>query len=943
MSTFGYTQQPRGFDYPNGYVPGVGIVPQQQQVQYYQQPQQVQYYQQPAQQIVYQQPMQQVQYYQQPTQVTNFPTSNQQPNMGQCGVSFDQMRQHLVNMIEANQNSDVLAATLRTVCIGQPGLAPYMTGYMDKLVQTLNTVVNLTVQERPNQDFNASYNQALEEVYGSAWARVLTEMPELQNDPSIQNKLGLVQQYINVMNKRGAQIQSMGLNQNYAVQNVNTVQGGYPTMNVNYANVNNGGFQQGVTANMLSSNNTVNTGVPVTINQPTQLSPGISAYHSPEEKINAIARENRMKRQGNCRVDKYGFVIDDDDVNVNTTPAQVSQPQPTNEVSKYYVNPSLYDDSIKISMEDIDPRYKAVEGRMDMSNAVVYGERLTDKYEVTPNHNVAMPSQPHQVLQQQQPTLEQVVGPDVHQQAKQLIKQYDFTNEEDLTELFRESLQTEEEPVYKGLLEDEVCFLNMEERDKLYRKGYVFEQPYPAPLAGHPFRVAVHAILTVNNTVRQFVTPLEDLDKVRLPVHEDLLAELRENPSVQREPNRLKTFDVTTQGGVLFDRWKTAPVVLNEGLKVAMTEEDQEKREVLINKAFENFDKQAKIDQENYLLGRVSQVNELNNDDDTEGAEEFGLPDFLQQEPTEEMLSQKEILEVRVKTEEVPDTFLRNIHDAETHINLEGLGSDAPEDEPASITATFNNTQVVKVFNTPAEKRKVEEELEQFFWDDEIKDEKAQKNLSARDLCNVLNLRRDYIPVDLWERLNNVGTDATNLALKHIVGVDVHITDFSTDYLDLVNEYLPEHYFQIENLPSIVSSMDAFVSTSLQIIHVNDVHTVMMEGVEADMVELRTISTMTHSRVIKFPAISKAMGVAGEELFISEETHGDLYTKVVIELLDTYKARVMRDKYQHPINAVYVVFGDGRIYRAFTAVNHNKTSGYDFLTGIKLVRVPAIV
>lgn len=868
--------------------------------------------------------------YQSIPQVTNFPTTNQPMNMGQSGVSFDQIRQALANYITQRANNDAFGQQVFISARGQQHMSPFMTGYMDKLVQTFNMILNIVARERHGLPFDQIFQLTLDEVYGCAWAKISQDVPHLINDPSMQGKQQLINTFLTLINQRSQQLAQAGMLNNNMPVNPNTIQGGYPGMNVNYAGqfgvVSNPQMQQGINHNTMANFQTNN---PVTQTG----SQGADMYHSGDELDAYVARNNNAGYTGPR--DKYGFPIGE----VASTP-EVKQPvttqpqvqQPATNNTMPYAN-TLGTINQVPERHSIVPKqpgevYQAKQGRMDQTNMVEYGKRWDNVQQTSSSTGQPLAS---------------IVGQDVVDQAKALIKPVvgvDLTNEDEVTKLFEQALATEEPKA--ELLDDEVQYLTIRERNILANQGYEFEQPHPVPLSPNPFLHAYHIVLTKHDTIRQYLTPVEDIPTMRLPVHLDVLKPAREDKHLQRDENRMKTYRLESKGGVVFDRFAASKVVLSKGLEAAATETDEEKRDVLVRRAFKEYARQAEQDKRDDYSGKSQWLAEqAESGEKVEGDEDFELPKQFQ-EGTPEIFKARTIRESVLTVREVEELFEADAYNARTVTVLGELSKLTPVVNDEATVGSYSNSQALKVYNTLEAKEDIDEELEFFKWQDEIEDVDAERNLTASEFIDRLLGRRAFIPVEIWERLNNLATETVNNAIKHVFNINgLTIDSFVEDYKDLL-EYLPKHYSHLGGLKEAIGVMDGYVVTALKCIHDANEYEIIDEDVGIDLVDARSVMSVTYNRSVHYPSIAKANGLTENECLISEESHYGMFYTIYEQLTKQFKARCSREDTKHPIHAVYVTFADGAIYRAYPVLTKAIQDSNNIFDYIKLVRLPLV-
>lgn len=948
--------------------------------------------------------------------INNFPVTNQPINTTQSGISFEQLRNDLANRIMQLAGQDALAMALYQSCIGQNN--NWLTGKMDKLVNVLQMTVDFMWRQNPSQDINLTYNQALDEVWSCAWANIGILFPHLQQDPTVQPRIGYVQQWLAISNQRETQFRQAGLLNNNPVQNIPAWQTpsfsqGIPMntqvtaqqsngiqMTSTYYNkppqptqFNNlsmiGGhmqpqFNQGVSMQSSSNFQTASN-----FQQPQQQfnAPAYNSNGSQEDRIAAFKRRMAEKKANwTGEVDQWGMPIEGTEGRYANQQPQVQPQQPATVGSKGM--PVSVADYVQRTTEQRLQQFDTALG--SNTNSMPYANNLNNINQV-PEKKSFMPSQPYEIVNQQrmqtdgynqieyaterltpnastqQPQIDVKqafrdagISEEAIQQASKNAIKVDLTDQDQVTALFTKMLQEEDKQKPEGtmgLLPDEVRCLTDKERRKLYQQGAIFEQPYPAPTTANPIHNALHCVLLKNGHVRQIITPLEGDKPMRLPAHHDILAPLRNDPSVKRDPNAGKSISarpverVSTTGGVVYDRFAMSRKVLTDGIRTALTEEDPVKRDMLVNKALSRFDEQVQKDVFDDLSGRGEFL--ANNPEFAQDAEDgFPHPIFDDEEKNVERAA---IAALLMKVEKVKDVHVVDggVTDTETLYALEAITNNDPEVNDRAKLATVKQTKVLQTFNNPTDKVLAEEELQDFFWLTEEDSKEDKERLTAAHYADVLKHRYSYIPTFIWEKLNNRLTEYTNDAIRYICGVEgLRIDSFAEDYNDLI-KHMAENQCndpRYPNLPIAISTMDAFLSIQARCLHVTDDFVLMADDTSTDVniVDKRAITSEEYHRVLNIPATARSYGISGNIVTVNSDAEYGLWSVLKDELTQQLTSRVSRRNYKHPISSIIVAFADGNKYRVFPRIGdqpdyHERVGVADdkeFFANHTLVKMP---
>lgn len=974
------------------------------------------YYQQPVHGFT--QPMPNTQFGQVPA-INNYPIAAQPANTTQCGIPLAQLRNDLaakiVNAVNNNPH-DVLAMALYRSCVGDN--QNWMTGHLDKLTNTLQITVDFMWRQNPQQDINQTYNLALDEVYGCAWSNQFNLHPQLQNDPAVQNSRGLINQWLNVMNQRYQQFNQAGLLTNQPVQNTGywntpSFQHGIPgnpgvrpiptTTHYQNGGMQTSGYTNGYLNNGLHQQPqpglgqvgfTTTPSRPAFNNHLHQSSSGSGLDQ--DDKIERLKREYAEKMKTYTGpTDKWGRPTEDVDAY-----SQGTAQQPVQQVQHTAQQPNNVADYVAIKER---LRREALEKEASFSEAasLVQKTQTTMPYADSLNHINQIPEkpsivqslkQPHQTnrmptgdatvvkygQEQLAPTtaVEAFAAAGIPQelinQSKQMFEQsvktgiveHQITETDELTRIFGEMLREEDKSNpkgTKGLLDDEERCLTDKERRQLYNQGVEFEAPFRAPITAHAIHNALHAVLLKNGKVRQVITPISEGVEMRLPAHQDILAPLREDKSVQRDPNRKKHISgrletVSTMGGVVYDRFAVSKQMLFDNLKLVLSEKDEEARNLLLAKAFDKFDEQVQKDLFDEASGRT-QYRALNNIGDDE--DDFEHPIF--DDPEE--LQRRADADNRIERVEVAEEVFSvdSVGGVETATLLDDVVNNNPVTQDRSKVGTFRQTRVLHVFNNIKEAELVRQELADFYWKEEPDSTEEKERLDGKSYALRLRDRREYIPVYLWEKLNNRLTEYTNDCIRYILGIEkLRIDSFADDYEDLLTflykdgetKQLYLYNPRYDNLEMAVGVMDSFIVLNARCLHDVDEYKVTdEEGNEVDVINARAICAVEHMNVLSVSNLARTCGVNGNITLINQDSEYGLWAQTKEICKDAMASRNSRIKYKHPIQGMFVKFADGNTYRIFPRLGDlvdyrtrvKEDGSAEFFEVITLVKVPTYI
>lgn len=898
--------------------------------------------------------------------INSFPIANQPVNTTQSGIPLQQLRNDLATKIANMANSDVLAATLYQSCIGPN--QNWATGKLDKLVNILQITLDFMWRQNPQGNIQTVYNQAMDEVYGCAWAETSRMYPNLLYDPIVQQRQTLINQWLSVAQQRVQQFGQAGLIQNNPIQNVQP----WNTPSFQYGMPQNPGVQmqtQHFNHGQQPGYNGYQNGYNTYHQQPQQrmgmagftTQPATNAYQQTQsawgESVNqddAIERAKRehaeMMKTWTGPVDKWGYPITDGSVSSSSpvsTQTQSTMPYADNlnGINQIPNKPSI-----------AEQLKQPGQSRMDTTgcDVIQYGqETLT-------------PTQPTSSTLQDA-FVNAGVAPELVAQANQMVKssnglvEIDMTNQDTLKQVFADVLRQEDADNpsgTKGLLPDEERCLTDKERRQLYAQGVEFELPFRAPVTAHPLHNALHAVLLKNGKVRQIITPLEEGVDMRLPTHQDILAPLREDKSVQRDPNkdkfvsgRLET--ISTMGGVIYDRFALSKQVLFDGVKTAITAENEEERNILLRKAFGLFDKQIEKDLFNEASGKTRYL-ALNPPE--EGEEDFIHPIFDDEEEMAKRVANDALTE-RIEVQKEIYT-VDSVAGTDTACLIDDIVNNTPVTQDRGKLGTYHQTRILHVFNNLDEAELVREELKDFFWTEEAEEKDVHEKLDAAYYAEVLNTRREYIPVYLWEKLNNRLTEYTNDAIRYVLGIErLRIDSFAEDYEALLDtlyrdDKCKQYYLmnpKYDNLGVAIGAMNTLIALQARCLHdAKEYDMVTDTGEKIDLVNKRAICSVDHIQVLNVATLARTCGINTNITLINSDSEFGIWKHCVQMCADSFSSRVNRLGFKHPITGMYVKFADGNTYRVFPRLGdltnyHTRVKedgNAEFFDVITLVKVP---
>lgn len=499
------------------------------------------------------------------------------------------------------------------------------------------------------------------------------------------------------------------------------------------------------------------------------------------------------------------------------------------------------------------------------------------------------------------------------------INEFDFTNEEAVTKVFEEIVK--EDTSRKGLKPDEVRFLTKREQKEAWRNGVTFEQPRPYPLTANPFKFYIHVVLTDKGTIRQYLTPVEEKDKMEYSEHQCILANLRKDPVLQRQKAAsLRPFDFTTLGGVVHDRWQDAPINLEINLDKANKAETEEEKERLIKFAYDTFVKDAERENKEYHNGVAEwKRNHPEESEDGFGPSEFALPPSKQEENENKSRSKDKI----VFNKHVFDKMLPVVtFSAKIDQALEENLPIVDDQVEVNVVTTVEN---IAVFDHYSEKEKVEELLEDFYWKEGNEPEPLRNGVLH--FVRVLKNRKDKLPEYLFERLNNIATESINDSLEHIFNTTLHIDSFIEDGEELV-EYIKSLYEtgELPNSELAFRMLTLNLVSALRTLNRDDED----DDTSADNKLVRTIVSKQNNIVVSVPHTAKANGVSESGDTIDKDINLDLWQLLYLQYEQIMKSQNPDNKFEKPYHNLYVTFMDGSTYKALPAAA--KSKNFDELT-----------
>lgn len=483
---------------------------------------------------------------------------------------------------------------------------------------------------------------------------------------------------------------------------------------------------------------------------------------------------------------------------------------------------------------------------------------------------------------------------------------------EQLAEMLRQEQKAEAMSMTDALEEDEVRFLTRKEVKQAQRQGVRFERPFYWPLNPCPFKFYLHAVLTKRGTIRQYLTKVEDKDKMKYSEHADILGDLRNDPSLKLEtPEVLKAFDFTTQGGVVHDRWQDAPINLEINLEKANNAETEEKKEELMKKAYDQFVEDVKREDQEYHDGTLDWKRQNpERSEDGFGPSEIELPDDKRitnetRSRSKHHVNKSPMYDKEFFKNALPDAmtmqYMREaIQERKPHVTTEVKVADVEVVEP------------IYVANHYTEKEEIEEILQPLYW---ALNEDTKTPLNLADVRNALRDARDNpkVPRVLYDRLVRQATDLVNESLYAIFGLGTTIDDFVEDYDDLVDYIYSLDVEEYPNFETGYRSLALNVIQGMITLNRDDED----EDESADNPNVRAIMSKRHYTHVQLPTSAKANGITFEGLeYIDYANNSSLY----VLISDIYTKSVSRRESARgdgnpPVIGLYLSFGDGVTFK----------------------------
>lgn len=483
--------------------------------------------------------------------------------------------------------------------------------------------------------------------------------------------------------------------------------------------------------------------------------------------------------------------------------------------------------------------------------------------------------------------------------------EFDFTDEKAVEQVFRHIQK--EDTTTLGLKDDEVRFLTKAEQHDAWLQGVKFEEPYYYPLCPSPFTHYLHVVLTNKGTIRQYLTPIEEKEKLQYSEHQCVLDDLRNNPHLQKQkPEVLRPYDFTTLGGVVHDRWQDAPINLEINLDKANKAESEEEKEKLIKEAYDTFVEDVKREDKEYHSG----VAEWKRNNPTDAADGFGPSEFVlppsKQEENETLSRSKD----KVIYKELFDEFLPPYwKDVTINTTLE---ENLPVVNDELIVDTFTTTEKVEVFNHYNDKEAVEEALADFYW--KLGEKYEHTGSTFMRFVNALKENQDKIPSSLFERLNTVATESVNDSLRYIFGSTLTIDSFVDDAVELLT-YLsklesngsPEY----PNITYATRMMSLNLLTALRTLNRDDED----EDAGADNKLVRVIVSKSNNIMVSVPQTARVNGIFKSGDMINKDDHPDLWRILFEQYTKVMKSQNDASTYDRPFHNIYITFTDGVTFK----------------------------
>lgn len=845
--------------------------------------------------VQYQQPMQPMQPMGQPMQPqwNNAPLANQPANVTQTGIPFDQIRQDLANMILQNGNRDALAQALYQ----DTSFNNFQSGALDKLVTAVALTVDYDARTNPNTPLQQLYSNAIREVYDIAWAARIQNMPQIANDPNNAQLVQYCNQMIQLGNQRKQLFQQSGMLAQRPVQPVQPWQ-----MNNGYNN----GYQQYGQYNRAP---TVGATSPSPMYQPTGPQYNQTSYYNNRNDdvsdAHTLRTVNTSDLAKSLKGTKYGGGS-----------GVTQQPTPTYQANTTSNNftPTVPAGSQPVRNMPVLPNQT-----LKSDDNIVYGQQM-----LTPQP-LSQGSEQETLL----PTMEEI---------RNHIQRVDISSPTFWAEVQQSEYaeQNKIDPRKLGLKEDEVRYLTKNEARALIKQGLRCEEYHPMILiSADPLINALHFVLTKDNKIRQVITRLDENGvQMERSVHDDILAPIRNSSRMKQiiKEGKHRRFMTTTSGGVVYDRFKTSRIVLPEALKEASRRILEEKlegeaKQKVIDEAFDKFKKTFERELEQDYNG-VAQFIANNTPEDSE---EEVLPTEIEL-PTEEREERmKNRLEqyAEINTGEI--ITLTNVFDTTNRRNQDTLTENAPLIQDSVIHDVFEPNEIIHVFNTPEERRKIVDVLKPLYWSTEP-DKDYFEELKKFDPEQFMKQLEGKVPSELYERFNIYATNAVNKGIKYIFGADATIDNFAQDYGEFMD--------WVRNNNKLINKVYciAFLELNLRyVLHsLTDTPDISLKESDIDLIAQRAIVRMNCFQNTSIPVTAYQLGLETADTTINATSHPEVFNIV----RDRYQLQALSSDYNEedrakdrpyaPITASYLTFAAGEKYRIWPALQLVQEKEDDF-------------
>lgn len=863
-------------------------------------------------------------------------------NMTRCGIRFEQIRQDVVNILNyygQAGNADVGNVQLLNTAMGhgqwQNGI--YYTASVDTMVQTVAAVVDMNVQTNPNVPVQQHYTDALNEVYFTTWANFV-HTHGLTNDPSINpSKIELLNMYTNILNMRVDMFNKMGgiqgalVNQN-PTMTVNQF-GGYSQQRFNHQNVN--GMAPGMPMNQMNQYGTRNPigangipggnyfdlskqGQPSQVTQPNQPQ-GFNPNGMPQigsqvetryDRMERIKKENQLRRAQAAQQPQV-----EAPVNEPTQSIHLNRPNPVTQTANMSLNIQ------RPSGQDTSTQPEAVE---------TVGQSVLE--ETT------------------SPTVGEFIYSKIKQPDEVKVEGENVLTVDNLENLFTLLGKEQANDEREGLKDDEVAYLTFRELRQAYAKGIPFEKPYKFPLTANPNFYHVHAVLTKEGTVRQYLHQIGD-ETMDVSKHADILDGLRRSrvnkEDIMAHRHVTSSFHKTTLGGIVYDRFKEARDTLHAQVSEAMTADEAE-RETKVNEAFEDFDENIRkgIADDYSGLTRFKLQNPKT-DDETEEEYEAHLETVLPEDVREDSIQRESALLKPEEYEEVlPANHVADMWSAKINHDLM---LDLIENPDHNVKVTTEGVETLTILNQPVQLEEYAKLLKRFAVNfNEVDDLSKKENIIDVYVDELINLQ-GKIPVTLWSRLNQRATRIINDALKHVIGQDIRIDSFVEDGKDLMLTVIDLYEDKVADIRQAFGILSSLLASGMKCLNFDKKYFAPVNEKEAvddngyDHLQNRALQLMNYRIGTCIPTTAEGNGLTQDVEVISYDSYPGLWNIAMTMLEEQITSRVSRRKHHFDINAgIYFIFGDGIIYRIYPRVGDNleKTEGeegnwVDYFTLVK--------